>query len=151
MTTNDPRDIEKTLLSLSPKPVPPGLRAKVLGPALKTRQDLVMTPWMRAAAVACAVLIAVAVLGDIAVARAQNDNLRALLNGRAAARPLAEDLGLLLAEISAQTSDVGKAELKRIVLARPATRSGSLQDVFAARERLKGWLDHESEGPESLY
>ena len=149
MTTSDPQDIENNLLSLSPQPVPPGLREKVIGSALKTRQNLVMTPWTRAGAIACAVLIAVSVLGDMAVARAQNDSLRALLNGRAVARPLAEDLGLLLAEISAQTSDVGKAELKRIALARPATRSGSLQDVLEARERLKGWLDHESESPES--
>jgi hypothetical protein len=151
MTATDPNDIEKILGSLSPKAVPPGLRAKVLGPAMKMRQDLAMKPWMWAAAVACAALIAVAVLGDMAVARAQNDNLRALLNGRAAARPLVEDPGLLLAEISGETSDVGKAELKRIALARPATRSVSLQDVFAARDRLKGWLDHESETPESPY
>ena len=151
MTPNDPQDIEKTLLSLSPKPVPQGLRERVLDSALEKRRDLVMTPWMRAVAGVCAALIAVAVLGDAAVTRAQNDTLRALLNGRGVSRPAVEDAGPFLAEIFGEVGDRERAGLERVALARPATRSVSLQDIEEARERLKGWLDHEDESAETLH
>jgi hypothetical protein len=149
MTANDPRDIEKALLSLDAKPVPPGLNKRILGSALKARRDLVLTPSMWAAATACAALIAVALLGDAALTRAQNESLGALLNGRAAAQAPVEDAGPLLAEIWEEIGDQERAGLERVALARPVPRSVSLRDVLQARERLKGWLDHEDEGKQS--
>ena len=147
----DADDIEKTLLSLSPKPIPPGVRARVLESALRKQRDLVMTPWMSATAGACVLLMAIAVLGDAAVTKSQNDNLRALLNGSRVSRLAEEDAGTLPAEIYGEISDLEKAGLERMTLTRPGTGSGSLREAFEARERLKGWLDHEDEGRESLY
>jgi hypothetical protein len=149
MTTNAPNDIEKTLLSLSPKAVPPGLRAGVLESALKKRQGLLMTTGLWAAAAACVAIIAVAVLGDAAVTRAQNDDLRALLNGSGLSRLAGEETGTLPAEFYGEISDLERAGLERMAMTRPAIKRKSLQDVFAARERLKGWLDHEDEGTQS--
>ena len=146
MTTNDPRDIEKSLLSLSPRPVPPGLREKVLGSALITRQGLVMTPGIWAAAAACVAFMAVAVLGDAVLTKTQNNNLRALLNGRGVSRPTLEDSGPLLAEIHGEIPELEKTGLERMAMTRPAIKRMSLREVFAARDRLKGWLDHEDEG-----
>lgn len=152
MTTNDPQDIEKTLLSLSPQPVPPGLRERILESAAKRRRDLVMTPWMWAAAAACAALIAVAVLGDAAVARAQNENLRALLNGRNVPRETEGEAAWLSAELFEEMGGSGKSGLERLAaLTRRGPARSSPRDVFESRERLKGWLDHEDESTENLY
>ena len=151
MTTNDPKDIEKTLLSLSPKTVPPGLRARVLESALKKQQGLVMTPRMWAAAAVCAALIAIAVLGDAAVSRVQNERLHTLLNGPGVSRVTDETAGPLPAELYGEIGDLEKSGLERTILTRRRTGSASPQGLFEARERLKGWLDHEDEGAESLY
>lgn len=149
MTANDPQDIEKNLLSVSPKTAPPGLRARILESARKEQQDLVMTPRIWTGIAACVALIAVAVLGDAAVTRAQNDDLRALLNGRSASHVTAEESGPLPAEICGGISDLERAGLERMLLARPGSERASLREVFETRERLKGWLDHEDEGTES--
>lgn len=149
MTTNDPKDIEKILVSLSPKSVPPGLKGRVLESALKKRQGLLMTPRTWASAAACAALMAIAVLGDTAVTKVQNNDLRAFLNGTRVSRLTGEEPGPLSEEVYEEIGDVEKAGLERIILTRPGTRSASLRDIFEARKRLKGWLDHEDESTES--
>jgi hypothetical protein len=150
MTTHDPNDIEKILLSLTPKAAPSGLKARVLESALKKQQGLVMTPWKWAATSACAALIAIAVLGDAAVSRAQNERLYALLNGSGVSRVTEELAGPIPAEIYKEIDGLEKSGRELTILTRGRTGSATAQDSFEARERLKGWFDHEDEGAESL-
>jgi len=56
---------------------------------------------------------------------------------------------MLPAELYGEIDGLEKSGLERTILTQRRTGSASAQDLFDARERLKGWLDHEDEGTES--
>jgi hypothetical protein len=149
MTNNDRndrkrnlREIGKSLGRLSPSPVPPGLRQRVMDRALAARKSAALTPGMRILAVVCSVTIVAVLVIDPLVGRHEAARLAALLDGRSAfpaASPETE-----LAEVLGG-QDIETERMVRLQLAAAAAaRKEQEHHVTEAWRRLKGWLADET-------
>lgn len=137
--------IERELRRLGPTGVPPGLRDRVLRRAAAARGDMVLSPWLRVAAAACAVLIGAILVLDPIQSRREEARLSALLDGRAvsAAGPDAE-VELAEAGIGAEAPLLSRLQH----LAAGSSRRAPSGADLAVLERLKGWREYEDpEGP----
>ena len=135
--------MERELGRLAAAPVPPGLRQRVLGRAQEARSQTALSPWMRAAAVACGALIVAVLAIDPIAARQEAARMTALLDGRATSNPAADGLSELAEALGDQGP--GLDQLARLqTAARDVARGESIRDLVMAHERLKGWLNHET-------
>jgi hypothetical protein len=93
-------DIEKRLKSIILKPAPPGLRDRILDTASK-RQEAVAwtTPLLRKCLAGCAVLLALVFFTDLFLSRAQQNRLRALIDGSRQVQSPVDDESRWLAEV----------------------------------------------------
>ena len=143
MNVDERNEIERDLERLRAKPMPSGLRERVLDSALKARERTVLTPRLRAAAVACSILI-VAILGaERLLGRREASRLTALLDGRptaGTAREGAFDLGELL---GGQGSEAEMMARLQAMASSVVGRDGGRRFV-EARKRLEGWLKNET-------
>jgi len=73
---------QETLKGLSPKPLPPGLREKILSTAYQRKREfLVIPPMLRTLFAISSVLIVLAFFCDIMIKNSENDFLTSLING----------------------------------------------------------------------
>jgi hypothetical protein len=139
--------IEKELARLVPKGGPPGLRQRVVGRAREAGKNTLLTPRLRAAAVACLVLI-VALLGaEPFMRRSELGRMAALLGARdvvPAAGAEATELAEIIGTRGREAGLMGQARF----LALASDRGDRERSIIDAKERLKGWL--ENEVPEDL-
>jgi glycine/D-amino acid oxidase-like deaminating enzyme len=149
MTGKNLDDIEKSLARLSPKAIPPGLRQRVMASALDARKNAGLTTRMRAVALVLAMLAAVAVIGDAIVSKWQSGRIAGLLGSPSVSKPAREEARLLWAELGADLGDLDTFRRERIVLSRLESQDDSRRAFFAARDWLKGMIDHED--PENCY
>jgi hypothetical protein len=142
-------DIEGALGRLVPQATPPRLGGRVLGAALEARKNAVLTPRMRIAAVACAILI-VAVLGaDRLVGRRQAAQMATLLDGPGVSNLAGQDVAALWAELGADLGDSDRFQRVGIALSRLKERDGPRKVMLEQRDQLKGMIDHEI--PEDIF
>lgn len=74
--------IQEILEGLSPKPLAPGLREKILSTAFqRQREFLVISPVLRALFAISSVLIVLAFFCDIMIKNSENDFLTSIMNG----------------------------------------------------------------------
>lgn len=136
-------DIEGALGQLRPQAIPPRLSGRVLGAAFEARKNAVLTPRMRIAAVACAILI-VAVLGaDRLVGRRQAAGMAALLDGPGVSILAGQDVAAFWAELGADLGDSDRFQRVEIALSRLKERDDRRKAMLEQRDRLKGMIEHE--------
>ncbi len=138
-------DIERDLGRLTPAPVPPGLRQRIIGRARESRGKPLLSPAMRIAAVTCSVLIVALLAVDPSLNRLERARLAALVDGRGHPVP-AEEMSSVLAEVVGETGvTAGAAQFARWeIIAAAAARKEQGRQVTEARKRLKGWLANEA-------
>lgn len=140
--------IEGELRRLVPAAVPPGLRGRVVARAAEARRGVLLAPWMRVAAAACAVLIVTVLLTGPLIGRHEEARLAALLDGRSAAAAPGEAAPELAEVVLGQGAEAGRLARLR-TLAAAAVRKNEQREFFDARRGLKGWLEGEtSENPD---
>lgn len=136
---NDP-EIDKELGRLVPKPMPPGLRERVLRPALQARRKAALSPGMKwAAAVGLAVIAAVLMI-DPVVGGWESARLAALLDGRPAG-PAAGEAAIELAEtagLTAREADRLARLLDSASSAAQVQRQRNLGETLKGAERMIG-------------
>ena len=137
-------DTEGELRRLVPKPAPPGLRQKVLSTALEARRNAVLTPGMRALAVACSIVIVAALAIEPLVGRHEAARMTALLDGRPSARTVGEEAFDLAEALGVQGSEAARM-VRLQIMAASASRQDRVSDFIEARKGLKGWLENESQ------
>jgi hypothetical protein len=139
------QDIETELGRLTPAPVPPGLRRRVIGRAGESRGKPLLSPAMRIAAVACPILIVALLTADPFLNRHEGARLAAAVDGRGQRAP-AEEMSSVLAEVVGGTGvTAGAAQFaRREIIAEAAARKERERQVTEARKRLKGWLANEA-------
>ncbi len=132
MNTRDVLDPEKGLSSLSPGPVPPGLRERVLSSVRLARERAVLTPRMKAAALAGLLIIFGSLAGEAVLDRGR---LGEVLTGhgeeRGAVTAPAEDVRLLAGEAG--------IEGRLLPFRRPDGWEERERELMKARELMKGW------------
>jgi len=144
-----PADTEGELRRLVPSTVPLGMRRRVLDSALNARLNAVLTPGMRALAVACTIVIVAALAIEPLVGRHEAARMTALLDGRGVSNQAGEEARLLWAEVGGDLADPDKFRMAVIVFSRLGSRHESRPAFFEARDRWKGMIDHED--PENFY
>lgn len=135
-------DVERELGRLAAAPVPPGLRQRVLDRADEARSRAALTPGLRRLAVAGAALIVAVLAADPILGRHEAVRMSALLDGRTVPTAAPEASPELAEALDGRAS--GFAQLARLRTLARAAGEGSVRDLAAARERLKGWLNHET-------
>jgi hypothetical protein len=99
MTMGENDIVEHRLKRLDIKPLPPGLRERILEAAATRRRETAWTtPGLRWALAACAAVLAVIFLMDAALGRRQQARLQVLLDGSQRIQSQAADETRLLAE-----------------------------------------------------
>ncbi|HYA48975.1 MAG TPA: hypothetical protein VEG35_04680 [Burkholderiales bacterium] len=148
MRSNGDRNIEELLGSAKLKPVPPGLREKVLRAAAGHKEARAWTtPLLRWGFVGCAAVLLAIFLADGVVSRDQRSRLQALFAGAGPERNQADEASRLLVEIYGESvagKDIVKKELG--MARRPKLERLRPQD--RVRELLKEDFDG-SQGAES--
>lgn len=138
--------VERELRRLGPAGIPPGLRDRVLRRAAEVRGDMVLLPWMRVAAWACAALIGAILVLEPIQDRHEEARLAALLDGRAVSTAV-PDAAAELAEAGIGTEAAPWSRIRRLAAA--AALKPPDKASFKALERLKGWWEYEI--PEDSY
>jgi hypothetical protein len=146
-TEPDLVDIENAFGRLSPSPVPPGLRRRVMDRALEARRSAAASPGMRILAIACSLVIVAVLVIEPLVGRHEAARLAAMLDG-GPSTPVVETAPELAEVLAGQ-----RPEAALIVRIRAATKAAAREDIdrvfIEARKRLKGWLEDEtSENPD---
>jgi len=138
-------DIEGELARLAPGPVPAGLQQRVLSRARKARENTVLTPGMRIAAVTCSVLIVALLAADPFLSRQEATRLASLVDVRVQPGPAGETPAVL-AEVLGGTGEAAEAArmARWEIIAAAAARREQERQITAAWKRLKGGLDHEA-------
>jgi hypothetical protein len=140
MKTIGEDDIERQLNRLAPRPIPPGLRERVLSSALEARRNTALTPRLRAMAVVCAALIAVLLGIGPLVERQASARLTAVLDGRPSA-----DAAVMksadLAELTGLEAADAERMVKLLALASSAEREKRRSRLDEGQRGLKGWSD----------
>jgi hypothetical protein len=136
-------DTEEELRLLVPSPVPPGMRQRVLDRALEARRNAVLTPGMRALAVACAIVIVAVLAIEPLVSRHETARMTVLLDGRSSARTAAEEAYDLAELLGIQGSEADRMARLQIMAA-SASRKDMVSEFIKARKGLKGWLENET-------
>ena len=143
MNVDKRNEIERDLERLRAKPMPSGLRERVLDSALKARERTVLTPRLRVAAAACSILI-VAVLGaDRLLGRREAFRLTALLDGRptaGTAREETSELEELLGGLGSEADMIAGLQARTV----DAVRGDGERRFNEARKMLEGWLKNET-------
>ena len=147
---SDLAGVERGLRRLVPAAVPPGLGERTLERAAEAARGAMLRPWMRLAAAACSVLIVVVLALDPVLGRHEDARMAAILDGRPTGSSHAEDAAVLAEAVGG----IGEAEealrtarLETMIAASSRRELG--RRAIAARDRLKGWLEHETtEDPE---
>ena len=138
-------DIERDLGRLTPPPVPPELRRRILDRARESRGKPLLSPAMRIAAVASPILIIALLAVDPSLNRLEGARLAALVDGRGQPVPAGE-MSSVLAEVVGGTGvTAGAAQFARWeIIAEAAALKEQKHQVTEARKRLKGWLANEA-------
>ena len=136
-------DIEYALGRLLPKPVPPGLRERVIGSAFQTRKNSVLTPQLRIVAVTCSILLVAVLLLEPLSSRWEAARLAALLDGRPASPATGEEAAEF-AEVLGLRGREADRMAKLQAMTAPALRKERMGDFIEAQKRLKGWLENET-------
>jgi len=143
MKTIGEDDIERQLNRLAPRPIPPGLRDRVLSSALEARRNTALTPRLRAMAVVCAALIAVLLGIGPLVERQASARLTAVLDGRPSA-----DAAVMksadLAELTGLEAADAERMVKLLALASSAESEKRQNRLDEALRGPKGWSDYET-------
>ena len=143
MKMNSEDDIERQLNRLAPRPIPPGLRERVLSSALEARRNSALTPRLRAMAVVCAALIAVLLGIGPLVERQASARLTAVLDGRPSA-----DAAVMksadLAELTGLEAADAERMVKLLALASSAESEKRQNRLDEALRGPKGWSDYET-------
>ncbi len=136
-------DLERDLDRLVPKPVPPGLRERVLGAALEARGGAALAPRLRLAAAACVILILVALgVGSLAGNR-EAIRLAALLDGRPSTSEERMEAGAL-AEMAGLASADAERMVRRLALSSSAEREKRRSRFDEGLRGPKGWSAYET-------
>ncbi len=151
---DEDRGLEKILEELAPRPVPAGLRARILAPARAARREVVMTSRMWAVGAACLVIIFVSVAGDRILSKSRVDGLFAPVGRSASTAPSDEEIRPVLAELGvgekALEGESGeKSFLVRNLISRMGPGSESPEKLSEILKTLEGWND--DEGKENPY
>lgn len=144
MKGKDIDGIEESLKRLVPRAVPPGLGDKVVGRALGSRRNALVTPRLRTVAAVSVALAMTALIGDAIVSKRQSEEMDGLLAGAGAAQRAVSAAGSLWAELGPELGDLDRFRRGEMVLPRRGDRGGSERAYFEIREKLKGWIDHEN-------
>ena len=140
--------VERELVRLARKAVPPGLRGRVIARAAEARRGALLAPWMRVSAAACAFLIVTVLVAGPLVGRREEARLAALLDGRSAAAAPGDTPPELAEVVLGQGGEAGRLARLR-AMAASANRKNDQREFFEARKGLKGWLEDEtSETPD---
>ena len=143
MKTIGEDDIERQLNRLAPRPIPPGLRGRVLSSALEARRNTALTPRLRAMAVVCAALIAVLLGIGPLVERQASARLTAVLDGRPSA-----DAAVMksadLAELTGLEAADAERMVKLLALSSSAESEKRQNRLDEALRGPKGWSDYET-------
>lgn len=138
-----PAGVERELRRLVPAAVPPGLRPRVLGRDSAARKGALLTPWMRFAAVAGALIILGLLVLDPILARREEVRWAALLDGRVTAPPAAVT-AVELAEAGLGTGIEAERWARLQDLAASRARRTAERETVEALEQRKGWWDYET-------
>jgi hypothetical protein len=144
MKGKDIGGIEETLKRLVPRAVPAGLGDRVVGRALGSRGNALVTPRLRTVAAVSVALALTALVGDAVVSRRQSGRLAALLHGPVVPQPAGDEAATLWAELGPVLGDLDRFRREEIVLSRRGSRGGAERAYLEAREKLKGMIDHEN-------
>lgn len=138
-------DIERDLGRLSPIPVPPGLRRRIIDRAGESRGKALLSPGMRIAAVACPILIVALLTADPFLNRHEAARLAAAVDGQGRLGPEAE-ASAVSAEVLGGIGDAAEAArmARWEIVAEAASRKERERQVTEARKWLKGWLANEA-------
>ena len=143
MKTIGEDDIERQLNRLAPRPIPPGLRDRVLSSALEARRNTALTPRMRIAAIACAALLAVVVGFGPLLGRREAARMAALLDGRQPAGMEGMEAGALAEMAGLEAADAERM-VKLLALASFAEREKRQSRIGEGLRGPKGWSDYET-------
>jgi hypothetical protein len=138
-------DIETELGRLTPTPVLPGLRRRVIGRAGESRGKALLSPRMRIAGVACSVLIVALLAADPFLSRTEAVRLASLGDVRVKSGPAGE-MSAVPAEVLGGIGQVADAlrMARWEIVAEAASRKEQERQVTEARKWLKGWLANEA-------
>ena len=143
MTNDERNDMERELARLVSKPMPSGLRGRVLASAREARERAVPAPRLRVVAVACSILLAAVLGADRLVGRHEASRLAALLDGRPTAGAVREgtlDLEELLGGLGSEADMIARLQ----AMAASAVRKDAGRRFGEARKMLEGWLKNET-------
>ena len=145
---DEDRDVERALAGLTARPVPPGLKTRVLESARAARREVVMTSRMWAVATACLVLIFMSVAGDRMISGPRIDDIPAFADRPAASAPSDADIGPVLVElgIGDKALEGGPGEksfLVRSLLSRMGPGPQGREETPDLLKILEGWTDDE--------
>jgi hypothetical protein len=136
-------DAEGDLGRLTPAPVPPGLRGRVMGRAAQTRKHAALTPRLRIAAVVCAVLILVVLGVEPILGKLEAMQIAALFDGG----PGALATGMTMTEVSelADLTGIQGAEAAWLIRSQARfTRAERRRRFGEDLKGLRGWLEYEA-------
>jgi hypothetical protein len=145
MSKDEARDIEERLKEIKLKPVPPGLKDKVLEAAREHKEESAWTtPLLRWCLAGCAALLAVVFITDGLVSHAQQNRLQALFDGSRTTPRLTEDGSRMLAEVLGEL-----ASEKLLVQSEMAAEKQTKAEQIRREEILKELLLEDFDGNES--
>jgi hypothetical protein len=142
MTERENADIERSLARLAPKPVPDGMRQRILSSAYEAGGSRALTRGRLVTAAVCAAVLAAILTADRLVARRESARWAALLDGRSPVQSI-EDPASILAEIMGTGAEKDVAALRSRMLASTRIRP-QVPEMREALKRLKGWLEYET-------
>jgi hypothetical protein len=120
------------------------MRRRVLDRALEARSNAVLTPGMRALAVACSIAIVAVLAIEPLVGRHEAVRMTALLDGRSSNLKAGEGASELAEMMGGQVGEV-QTLMRLQIMASSGIREADFRDGLEARKRLKGWLDNEGQ------
>ncbi|MCX6567883.1 MAG: hypothetical protein NT147_02380 [Candidatus Aminicenantes bacterium] len=146
MTEKELDDIERSLARLAPKAIPAGLRQRIMDSALESRKNASLTPWMKWAAVTCAVLIVFVLIADPLIGRFEAVRMAALINAGSAT----DEGGMARREASdlAELAGIQGTEAAKLIRLQAritsAVREERRRRFGEAMKGLRGWLEYET-------
>jgi hypothetical protein len=136
MTDKENVDIERSLARLVPKPVPDGMRQRILSSAREAGGSRALTRGWLVTAVVCAAVLAAILTADRLIARRESARWAALLDGRSPVRSI-EDPASILAEIMGTGAEKALAALRSRMLASTRIRP-QVPEMLEALKKAEG-------------
>jgi len=146
MNIEEHDDVERDLKRLVPGSVPAGLRQRILTASVESQKNAPLTPWMKWAAVTCAVLIVFVLIAEPLIGRLEAVRMAALLNAGSAtdeggmARMEASDL----AELAGIQGTEAAMLIRLQARITSAVREERQRRFGEALKGLRGWSKYET-------